>query len=97
MFTKYSEEWWSQKVTCGECQGVSKRSEMVDIKDRQGIYFRRVHNNDKCIRKALDTLAFHARPPYSEYLENPTKEELEWDEAMEDYPHDYEDESWGDC
>ena len=97
MFNKFSDEWWEQEVSCGECQGTGKRSDMINIMDVNGIYYKRVHHSDDCIRKALNGLATHARPSYSEYLENPTKEELEWDGLMEDYPHDYEDESWGDC
>ena len=80
MFNKYSDEWWNQEVSCGECHKLGKRSDMVDIHDLQGIYYKRVHNNDDCIRKAINSLAIHARPYYGEYLNNPTKYEIEIDE-----------------
>lgn len=98
---KYSDEWWAQEVSCGNCLKIGKRSDMVDIYDRQGIFFNRVHNNDDCIRTTLNALAYHARPDYSEYLENPTQIEIEADNERDgasfiDYPMDYEEDGW-DC
>ena len=102
MYTRYSDKWWEQEVSCNICHGVGARSDMVDINDRQGIYFTRVHNNDDCIRAALNTLTHHARPNYGEYLEKPTEAEIEADNERDgasfiDYQEDgwdYEEDGW---